>query len=126
MKQAESKNNLTPAQHITNQITELTDWRGKLLARLRKVILAAAPGITEDWKWGTAVYVSQGNAVALGAFKDHVKINFFQGAALTDPHGSFNAGLDAKATRATWRATLAITLLCPPRGVACVGSRLGD
>jgi hypothetical protein len=26
--------------------------------------------------------------------------NFFKGAALADPHGLFNAGLDAKATRA--------------------------
>ena len=99
MKKAESNDNLTPSQHITNQIAELTDWRGKLLARLRKVTLAAAPGLTEDWKWGTAVYVSQGNALALSAFKDHVKINFFQGAALSDPHGLFNAGLDAKAMR---------------------------
>jgi len=99
MKKVESSNTLSPSQQITNQIAELTDWRGKLLARLRKVILAAAPGITEDWKWGTAVYVSQGNAVALSAFKDHVKINFFQGAALSDPHGLFNAGLDAKTMR---------------------------
>jgi hypothetical protein len=99
MKKAESQPGLTASQQITNQIAELTDWRGKLLARLRKVILAAAPGITEDWKWGTAVYVSQGNSVALSAFKDHVKINFFHGAALSDPHGLFNAGLDAKAMR---------------------------
>jgi hypothetical protein len=99
MKKAESQPGLTASQQITNQIAELTDWRGKLLARLRKVILAAAPGITEDWKWGTAVYVSRGNAVAISAFKDHVKINFFHGAALSDPHGLFNAGLDAKTMR---------------------------
>ncbi|MFN8595808.1 MAG: DUF1801 domain-containing protein [Anaerolineae bacterium] len=99
MKKTESQPSLTASQQITNQINDLPDWRGKLLARLRAVILAAAPGITEDWKWGTAVYVSQGNAVALSAFKDHVKINFFQGAALSDPHGLFNAGLDAKAMR---------------------------
>jgi hypothetical protein len=35
-----------------------------------------------------------------GAFKDHVKINFFKGASLQDPKHLFNAGLDAKATRA--------------------------
>jgi hypothetical protein len=28
---------------ITNKIAELTDWRGKTLARLRKIILDAAP-----------------------------------------------------------------------------------
>jgi hypothetical protein len=99
MKKVESSDNLNASQQITNQIAELTDWRGKLLARLRKVILAAAPGITEDWKWGTAVFVHKGNVVAIGVFKDHLKLNFFQGAALPDPHSLFNAGLDAKATR---------------------------
>jgi hypothetical protein len=29
-----------------------------------------------------------------------VKLNFFKGASLKDPTGLFNAGLDAKATRA--------------------------
>jgi hypothetical protein len=35
-----------------------------------------------------------------GAFKDHVKLNFFKGASLKDPKRLFNAGLEAKATRA--------------------------
>lgn len=48
----------------------------------------------------TPVFAQKGNVVAVGAFKDHVKINFFKGASLADPHGLFNAGLDAKATRA--------------------------
>lgn len=99
MKKVESKDGATPSQLITNQIAELADWRGKLLARLRKLILQAAPSITEEWKWGTAVWSQKGNVVAVGAFKDHLKINFFKGAALDDPHGLFNAGLDAKATR---------------------------
>jgi hypothetical protein len=38
--------------------------------------------------------------VAFGAFKDHVKLNFFKGASLKDPKKLFNAGLEAKATRA--------------------------
>jgi hypothetical protein len=100
MKKATSKDVPTPSQLITSQIAELADWRGKMLARLRKLILEAAPGITEEWKWGTAVWSHKGNVVAVGAFKDHLKINFFKGASLKDPHGLFNAGLDAKATRA--------------------------
>lgn len=85
---------------ITKRIADLSDWRGKRLARLRKVILEAAPGITEEWKWDTPVWSHKGNVVAIGAFKDHVKLNFFKGASLKDPHGLFNAGLEAKATRA--------------------------
>jgi hypothetical protein len=100
MKTAESHDSLPPAQIITNHITELADWRGKLVARLRKLIRAADPDIVEEWKWGTPVWSRQGNVVAVGVFQDHVKINFFKGASLPDPHGLFNAGLEAKATRA--------------------------
>ena len=98
-KQTKSKASST-SQLINDQIAELGDWRGDLLKKLRKIILDAAPGITEEWKWGTAVWVQQGLVCAAGAFKDHVKLNFFKGASLKDPKGLFNAGLDAKATRA--------------------------
>ena len=100
MKKAESKEGLTPAQLITHQIAGLTDWRGQRLAQLRQLIHEADPGITEEWKWGTAVWSHHGNVVAAGAFKDHVKLNFFKGAFLADPERLFNAGLEAKATRA--------------------------
>ena len=89
-----------PSELITQQIEELGDWRGKVLAQLRKLILDAAPEVTEEWKWGTAVWVHKGNVVAAGAFKDHVKLNFFKGATLEDQSGLFNAGFEAKATRA--------------------------
>ncbi len=100
MKKSDSKDATTASQQIDKQIKELGDWRGKMLARLRKLILESAPDITEEWKWGTAVWSHKGNVVAAGAFKDHVKVNFFKGASLKDPKGLFNAGLDAKATRA--------------------------
>src|SRR5262245_62279890 len=89
-----------PSELFTRQIEELGDWRGKILAQLRKLILDAAPEVTEEWKWGTPVWVHNGNVVAAGAFKDHVKLNFFKGATLKDPSGLFNAGFEAKATRA--------------------------
>lgn len=69
------------------------------MAELRKLINEAEPNLKEDWKWGTPVWTHKGNVVSLGAFKEHVKINFFKGASLDDPNGLFNAGLDAKATR---------------------------
>lgn len=100
MNTPESNDSLTPSQRITNHIAELADWRGPMLARLRALILEAAPGIMEEWKWTTPVYAYKGNVVATGAFKDHVKLNFFKGASLDDPHRLFNAGLEAKATRA--------------------------
>jgi hypothetical protein len=99
MKKTDSKDDLKPSQQIDKHIQELADWRGKLLARLRKLILEAAPELTEEWKWDTPVWSYKGNVVAGGAFKDHIKLNFFKGASLKDSHGLFNAGLDAKATR---------------------------
>jgi hypothetical protein len=100
MKKAGSKAGPAPSQIIAHHIAELGGWRGAMLARLRQLILEAAPGLTEEWKWGTPVWSRNGNVVAVGAFKDHLKINFFKGASLKDPHGLFNAGLEAKATRA--------------------------
>jgi hypothetical protein len=46
------------------------------------------------------VWSRNGLVLAVGAFKETVKINFFQGAALSDPQKLFNAGLEAKKTRA--------------------------
>ena len=90
---------MNPAQLIDQQIADLGDWRGEILAHFRTLIHAAAPDITEEWKWGTAVYTQQGLVCAASAFKDHAKLNFFKGASLEDPQGLFNAGLDAKTIR---------------------------
>ena len=58
------------SQLIDKMIADLGDWRGKLLVRIRKLILEAAPEITEEWKWNTAVWTSNGLVCAGGAFKD--------------------------------------------------------
>ena len=91
---------MNASDQITKHIDDLRDWRGPLIARLRKLIRESAPAAIEEWKWNTPVWSQNGNLLAVGAFRDHVKINFFKGAALDDPHGLFNAGLEAKATRA--------------------------
>ena len=100
MKQGDTKDSMLPAQLITKQIEDLSDWRGETLARLRQLIHEAVPDVAEEWKWGAPVWSRDGLVCSAAAFKDHVKLNFFQGAALKDPKGLFNAGLDAKATRA--------------------------
>ena len=100
MKKTDSEDGMTAAQHIDKFIKELADWRGKWIAHFRDLVLKTAPEVTEEWKWGVPVWAYKGNVVAGGVFKDHVKLNFFKGASLKDPKGLFNAGLDAKATRA--------------------------
>jgi hypothetical protein len=99
MSEPESKTEMTPAELISQKIAELPDWRGERLVRLRELIHEVAPGITEEWKWGTAVWSQKGNVVAAATFKDYVKFNFFKGASLSDPAGLFNAGLEAKTSR---------------------------
>jgi hypothetical protein len=84
---------------IDKRIAELNDWRGDVYARLRGIVHEAASDATEEWKWDTAVWSQGGLVCAVGAFKDNVGLNFFQGASLADPRRLFNAGLDAKKTR---------------------------
>ncbi len=91
---------LTPSQEIDKFINDLADWRGKWIKKFRALILKTAPEVAEDWKWGVPVWTYKGNVVASGVFKDHVKLNFFKGTSLPDPRKLFNAGLEAKATRA--------------------------
>jgi hypothetical protein len=92
--------NLSAVDQITSYIDGLSGWRGKVVARLRKLIGDTSPQLVEEWKWNTPVWSHNGNVVAVGAFADHVKINFFKGASLNDAKSMFNAGLEAKATRA--------------------------
>jgi len=91
---------MNPSDRITAYIDALGDWRGQLLGRLRTLIRSASPDLVEEWKWNTPVWSCGGNVLAAGAFQDHVKLNFFRGASLADPRGLFNAGLEAKASRA--------------------------
>jgi hypothetical protein len=90
---------MKPAEQSKKYIEELGGWRAKVAGKLRDLILKAEPGITEEIKWGLPVFSSNGLVCSVGAFKDHVGSNFFQGAALKDPKGLFNGGLEAKKTR---------------------------
>lgn len=91
---------MNASERIDQQIAELSDWRGPMIALLRKLIQEAYPDISEEWKWNTAVWSHKGLVCSSGPFKQTVKLNFFEGAALEDTHQLFNAGLDAKKTRA--------------------------
>ena len=87
------------AKLFDQRIAELGDWRGEMLVKLRDIVVKAAPKAELVWKWGSPVWVSNGLLLSLGSFSDHVKIHFFKGASLPDPHHVLNAGLEAKVTR---------------------------
>lgn len=93
-------NEKTASGKIDAYVKALGDWRGKAIAQVRQHALNAVPELEENWKWNCPVWSYRGNVLSAGAFKSHVKVNFFKGASLKDPKGLFNAGFDAKATRA--------------------------
>ncbi|HEV7217532.1 MAG: DUF1801 domain-containing protein [Terriglobales bacterium] len=87
---------------IDEMIKELgNDWRGRTLAKVRKVIHEADPEIVEEWKWmGSPVWSRDGMIAVGNAHKDKVKLTFSHGASLRDPDKLFNAGLKGNAWRA--------------------------
>jgi hypothetical protein len=97
----ESASAVIASGFIDEKIKELGDWRGKMLAKVRKIIHEADPEIVEEWKWmGTPVW-SHGGLVCTGeTYKNVVKMTFSRGAALKDPSGLFNSSLDGNARRA--------------------------
>ena len=86
---------------IDNRIRELADWRGKTLARIRKIIHDADPEIVEEWKWrGTPVWSHSGIVCTGETYKTVVKVTFAKGAALKDPSRLFNSSMDGNVRRA--------------------------
>src|SRR5438128_2554253 len=91
---------MNPSERIDRLIAELTDWRGKTFAGVRKTILEADPKIIEEWKWmGSPVWSRDGLIAVANAHKGKVKVTFAHGAGLKDPDKLFNAGLGGNARR---------------------------
>jgi hypothetical protein len=92
---------MNPSERIDRLIAEITDWRGKTFASIRKGILEADREIIEEWKWmGSPVWSHEGIIAVANAHKDKVKLTFAYGASLPDPDKLFNAGLEGNARRA--------------------------
>jgi hypothetical protein len=92
---------MNPSEHIDKLIADLADWRGKMLANLRRIIHDADPEIVEEWKWmGTPCWSHDGLICVANAHKDKVKLTFSWGASLPNPDKLFNAGLEGN----RWRA----------------------
>lgn len=115
---------------IDARITELADWRGPLLARLRAVIRDADPRVIEEWKWNTPVWSCDGILCTGESYRKVVKLTFPKGAALADPARLFNsslegnvrraidyaegASIDARALTALIKAAIALNATAPP------------
>jgi len=103
-----AKSEPSPSQLIDARIAELGDWRGAMLARVRKIIMSADPEIVEEVKWrkpsngmrGVPVWECDGIICTGETYKNYVKLTFAKGASLADPSGLFNASLDGNVRRA--------------------------
>lgn len=90
-----------PSDKIEARIAELGDWRGDMLARIRKLIKKAEPDVVEEWKWrGVPVWYCGGMICTGETYKDYVKVTFAKGASLDDAAGLFNSSLDGNTRRA--------------------------
>jgi len=91
---------LRPADRIDQFLSDLNDWRGDTLSRIRTLILTTDATISEEWKWNTPVWSHRGILCTGEVYKSTVKLTFANGAALADPTGLFNSSLTGKVRRA--------------------------
>ena len=88
---------------VDELIAKTPDWRGAMLAKLRKIVREADPEIAEDVKWkrpsnplGSAVWSHDGMVCVGIVLKERVRLGFPAGSSLPDPKKLFNAQLLGK------------------------------
>jgi hypothetical protein len=101
MKKSDVSQSQSASELISGRIAELGDWRGKTLARMRKLIKEADPDVVEEWKWmGTPIWSHDGIICTGESYKQVVKLTFAKGASLKDPKHLFNSSLEGNVRRA--------------------------
>lgn len=100
MKKSSSPKDKSASQLIDARITELDDWRGSMLSRLRALVKDADSEVVEEWKWSVPVWSHDGLICTGETYKKAVKLTFAQGAALKDPSKLFNSSLEGNTRRA--------------------------
>ena len=95
------------SQLIDERLRSMGDWRGAMLARLRRLIREADPAVIETVKWrkpsnplGVPVWEDNGIVCTGETYKDKVKLTFARGASLDDPNRLFNTSLEGGTRRA--------------------------
>jgi hypothetical protein len=101
MKKSGASEGQPASELISKRITDLGDWRGETLARMRKLIKEADPDVVEEWKWmGTPIWSHDGIICTGESYKNVVKLTFAKGASLKDPARLFNSSLEGNTRRA--------------------------
>jgi hypothetical protein len=106
MKKSAPSRAQSASELISKRTSELGDWRGATLSRMRTLIKEADPDVVEEWKWvkptkpGTPVWSHDGIICTGESYKNVVKLTFAKGASLKDPARLFNSSLDGNVRRA--------------------------
>jgi hypothetical protein len=101
IKSGVSGSNLQASELISKRIAELSDWRGKALAKMRALFHEADPDIVEEWKWMNVPVWSHDGIISTGeSYKSAIKLTFAKGAFLNDPARLFNSSLEGNLRRA--------------------------
>jgi hypothetical protein len=81
-------------------IDALPAWQQTICRRIRELVLAVDPAMTETIKRSSQPYfVLDGNVCALFAAKDHVNVFLYDGAIVPDPEGIITGGHDNQTAR---------------------------
>ena len=99
-KPLKSTEGIPASRLIDGAIQEYADWRGEMLAHLRRLIKAADPEVVEEWKWNIPVWSHHGIICTGETYKAVVKTTFAKGAMIADAAGLFNSSLEGATRRA--------------------------
>ncbi len=72
---------------VDEYVAGLEDWQAEIVSGVRRIILEAAPEVTEAVKWAQPVYESNGPFAYIKAFPNNVNFGFWRGIDITDPDG---------------------------------------
>ncbi len=96
------------ASRLDTRTRDIGDWRTETLARMRGLILEAAPEMIEEQKWrkpsnameGVPVWSHNGIVCTGETYTKVVKLTFARGASIPDPSRLFNSSLEGNTRRA--------------------------
>ena len=72
---------------VDSYIAQLNDDQGQIVAKVREIILSAAPEADESIKWAQPVYETHGPFAYIKAFKNSVNFGFWRGVDIQDSYG---------------------------------------
>ncbi|MFN7609522.1 MAG: DUF1801 domain-containing protein [bacterium] len=75
-----------------NDLREHRQDKFQIFVRLREMVLAAGPAITEEVKYGGLLFSSNVGFCGIFVYTAHVTLEFSDGAALPDPQGVLAGG----------------------------------